>query len=546
LSGGDLNGHIYPIHSFLATSLQNGELPLWNPYMFCGFPQFAEMKTGVFYPLHWVLPLMVTDGYLSYRGYEIFSVFHAFLMGAFTFLLVNYLFKNPVVALFASIAFEFNGYVSLYYNNPVNLMVITWMPLTFLFVVKSIKETSFIWAILSGFSMAMSFMGGYFEEFIFIFYFVSIYFVANAIYYDKLEYLYFWAIFVCVTIGTTAIQWIPTLELSLYGADTQLSYADPASNLLYSFLNPSILFTTFFPKHHEWGGTIYIGIITFILVMALPLIWKQEMRIFENFNFIFLASAAMTALLLSMGKPTILYTAFYLLLPGISYGRYPIHFSFIFVFCISILSAYGLLVLLSPITEEVKEKLRKYTNCMLLLLLALAVITFYLNVSLAFTKKLDPAVIDALTFMILMATIGSFIIKLRAAGIIKAEHTAPILIFLLVFDLFSHSTIEKYAFANPPSAHYKKNELVEYLQSEATQYRVRAVNFSPAFPDGVASVHAIPVDFGFLFRLCLEDYLLFIGHTPSLCSNYSEKELAFMKLPEDVILNMLNIRYVIK
>ena len=79
LSGGDLNGHIYPIHSFLATSLQNGELPLWNPYMFCGFPQFAEMKTGVFYPLHWVLPLMVTDGYLSYRGNEIFSVFHAFL-----------------------------------------------------------------------------------------------------------------------------------------------------------------------------------------------------------------------------------------------------------------------------------------------------------------------------------------------------------------------------------------------------------------------------------------------------------------------------------
>ncbi|SVE28005.1 uncharacterized protein METZ01_LOCUS480859, partial [marine metagenome] len=41
-----------PFLEYAAASMGRGELPLWNPYLANGFPQFAEGQTGTLHPFH--------------------------------------------------------------------------------------------------------------------------------------------------------------------------------------------------------------------------------------------------------------------------------------------------------------------------------------------------------------------------------------------------------------------------------------------------------------------------------------------------------------
>ena len=41
-----------PFAAYAAETLAGGSLPLWNPYVYMGYPQFADGETGVLFPLH--------------------------------------------------------------------------------------------------------------------------------------------------------------------------------------------------------------------------------------------------------------------------------------------------------------------------------------------------------------------------------------------------------------------------------------------------------------------------------------------------------------
>src|SRR3954453_2190505 len=42
--------YFYPVFALLHASLRAGELPFWTPYVFGGFPLFAEGQIGALYP----------------------------------------------------------------------------------------------------------------------------------------------------------------------------------------------------------------------------------------------------------------------------------------------------------------------------------------------------------------------------------------------------------------------------------------------------------------------------------------------------------------
>ena len=59
-SFGDLHAYHYPLRHLAVSALQEGRLPFWNPYLFCGVPLAANSQTALFYPvsvLAAVLPL---------------------------------------------------------------------------------------------------------------------------------------------------------------------------------------------------------------------------------------------------------------------------------------------------------------------------------------------------------------------------------------------------------------------------------------------------------------------------------------------------------
>jgi len=47
-NAGDLHLHYYPLKHYISTRIISGELPLWNPYIFCGTPCLANPQGGVF------------------------------------------------------------------------------------------------------------------------------------------------------------------------------------------------------------------------------------------------------------------------------------------------------------------------------------------------------------------------------------------------------------------------------------------------------------------------------------------------------------------
>ena len=46
----DLSRYFYPLSQLMVEQVRAGHLPLWNPYLFCGFPLMATLQVCFFYP----------------------------------------------------------------------------------------------------------------------------------------------------------------------------------------------------------------------------------------------------------------------------------------------------------------------------------------------------------------------------------------------------------------------------------------------------------------------------------------------------------------
>src|SRR5262249_22595661 len=58
----DMLGEHLPAKHFSVQSYQEtGELPLWCPYRFSGFPVVADIQLAAFYPPHWLLYVLPPD-----------------------------------------------------------------------------------------------------------------------------------------------------------------------------------------------------------------------------------------------------------------------------------------------------------------------------------------------------------------------------------------------------------------------------------------------------------------------------------------------------
>ena len=55
LDGNDFKALFYPLNQYDAQTLQSGELPLWNPHQFLGYPMIGEPHAALFYPGTWFM-----------------------------------------------------------------------------------------------------------------------------------------------------------------------------------------------------------------------------------------------------------------------------------------------------------------------------------------------------------------------------------------------------------------------------------------------------------------------------------------------------------
>src|SRR5687767_6862056 len=61
--------YYYPIRTLISDALNNGELPLWTPYINMGYPLHADLQSGAWNPVIWLFSFL-TDYSLAAFHWE--------------------------------------------------------------------------------------------------------------------------------------------------------------------------------------------------------------------------------------------------------------------------------------------------------------------------------------------------------------------------------------------------------------------------------------------------------------------------------------------
>jgi hypothetical protein len=263
----------YYFKTFYRDSLLHFRLPLWNPYIYSGYPFLAHPYNGVFYPLNLLFLIFPVN-----IGYSWVFALHVFLAGCFMFLLVRYLFKDNFAAFLSAAAFMFSGFTAtrIWAGHFELFTASIWIPLIFLLFLKALERKSWLWSIFTGAVLAIQFFAGHNQTSFFTILILLLYIV----FFHRNGFFIFAAIMFFFA-AFSAIQLFPTLELislSTRGGAIPFfmsAYGSFPPEHVIRFLAPDIfgnILQTMYAGDPilgeiHWEFTYYIGIIPFILAI---------------------------------------------------------------------------------------------------------------------------------------------------------------------------------------------------------------------------------------------------------------------------------------
>ncbi|MHB9156170.1 MAG: hypothetical protein ACYC5N_10880, partial [Endomicrobiales bacterium] len=155
---GDIYLHYYPLKHLVLEHLQNGRMPLWDPYIFAGQPLLANPQSAVFYPLSAVfyfLPLPF--------AFALFFFTHFFLAGLFMYLLLSHYRMGRTASALGSISFALCSFLvyKVPSGHPVALSGYVWLPLAVLVLEKMKDAPSRGLPFLLGAVLSFQFLSGH-------------------------------------------------------------------------------------------------------------------------------------------------------------------------------------------------------------------------------------------------------------------------------------------------------------------------------------------------------------------------------------------------
>lgn len=154
----DMLDFFYPWRFHIGEMVQQGLLPLWNPYQNLGYPIYADPQGGAWYPVTWLVSLM--GGY-SLTAIHLEYVLHVLVAGAGMYGLANYLLKDKLTAVIIAVAFQGCG---IFIGNAQHLSWIisaAWTPFVLHYFLLTVRTLDYKYAVLTGLFMALMMTGGY-------------------------------------------------------------------------------------------------------------------------------------------------------------------------------------------------------------------------------------------------------------------------------------------------------------------------------------------------------------------------------------------------
>lgn len=348
----DVVTYILPVRLFLVESIRDGTFPLWNPYVFTGYPFTYNTQAAPFYPLTWlylVFPL--------HTAVDLLIILQLILGALFMYLYLRELALLPLAALVGAAVFSFNGFMTIWLEWQVVHTAVIWLPLQLYLIERIIfwrqqrNETArrrvrhlSIW---SGLLFGLPWLGGHWNWTLLASLTAGAYFVwrlvplwlANRPRVGAGSSLF--PLLTTVGVGT-ALALVQLLPAFFYLSQTHragLSYDAALLRALHDRFVVAVI-PNFFgnPIHHNWWGsrnfaetTFYTGLVTLFLAVFAALFRREPQPRF-------FALWGVLGILWAVGSP-----AYRLLhaLPVFN-GLFPSRMIYLSVFAAAVLAAFGL------------------------------------------------------------------------------------------------------------------------------------------------------------------------------------------------------------
>jgi hypothetical protein len=365
VAGNDLTDMFFLWLRFADNSIEQGQLPLWNPYVFSGLPFVANPQPALFYPPTWLVFLMPIS-----KALGLIIVLHVWLAGVGMYAWLRTEGASTKGALLGGTVFAFSGYFFARVQAG-HLGVVTtgtWLPFLLWAYRRAVTRRSWSLAVMGGLPVGLSILTGHTASFVY----VALGLVAYAAFcaWDcwreersarAVVFPLVWlGVMLLVGLVLAAVQLLPMVELvvrstrqatSSYNFATRFSW--PPGYLL------TLLIPNFFgePTHTGyWGEGIYEEFIFYIGVLPL-LLALLGLRLRHRLK-PFLAALGLGALLLALGEYGSLHLIFYRFVPLFQMGRAPARAGFLFMLAAATLTGLTTTALQSTARDERERLLR--------------------------------------------------------------------------------------------------------------------------------------------------------------------------------------------
>jgi len=456
-------------------SLAQGQLPLWNPYIFAGMPLMACILPGALYPPNWLFALFPPGVAMNI---VVITTYHLALAGAYRY--ARALGINRAGAIITGVAFTFGGYMVMSMGQTSNIASAAWLPWVLLAIEKLYQRVSWQWIVLGAIFIAMQFFAGVPQMTWYTALVGGAYFLFSTVIREKRQprarfILGITAMAACGVL-LSAIQLLPLRELQQQSARAKISYEYFAAFSFPPRQIPALIFPYFFggaylPPYRilYWGDSGifvtcgYVGILV-LLLGCIAVIGLRRQSIVR-----FWIGAALFSLILSFGDHLPFGMNQWLhQVPVYNLFRASFRHMFEFTFACAVLAGLGVSYISQGDGKQSSRTLRIGVAALAIVVLFTLLLYIFGGQHLP-PNAPRPALSNSATNLEVLVPLFFFVISVAALWRYASRRTkfsGASLIFVLLADLISYGHFlewRAYTFniaeglADPPSVKYIKS-----------------------------------------------------------------------------------------
>ena len=365
LASGDILLYFYPYRDYAAAALRQGQIPLWNPYIFLGVPFLANPQAAVLYPLHWPLSWLAVTKQLYWS-----AALHTWILGLGGYFLLRRWHLNSWAAAVGGLVLAGSGFYGGMIGHINQMNGAAWLPWAVLVLENGIRNTGYgirnyvvgiaAYVVLFAGLVALMLLAGHTQTAYINLFGIGVWVIWPLVAglrtstlrtsrLGLLPRLLIYGMGTVLGVLLSAAQLLPTLELSNLGLrGGGLTYSEVSSFSLPLLRLPFTLLPTYglLDLGVVFGTAGYSEFVAYIGVIGLALAavgaW-QGRGTARTFGLLF----AFLGLFLALGRFNPVYFLLYKIVPGFDLFRTPARWMMLYTLGMAVLAGVGIDVLLN-------------------------------------------------------------------------------------------------------------------------------------------------------------------------------------------------------